>query len=114
MGSRQKQQEIYDRFVDRTADPIDIAAMTTDELTRQISDMVEENHTGLPGLEEITSTIHTEAIRLVAECIHREVCGCGDKRCEITGDIAEWLETGDLRDSPSIDQLIQEYQESES
>ena len=71
-----------------------------------IYDRVREN-------EEATMTdeygFDTRLLAL-AESVHREVCGCDSKRCNLTSEIYDWLTDGDV-DDMSVDDLVAEWRE---
>ncbi len=47
----------------------------------------------------------------LAEAIHGEVCGCDNKRCTLTGEIYDWLYSGDVDDDATVDDLVAEWRE---
>ena len=63
--------------------------------------------------QERTTTMQEidERLLSLSREIHGEVCGCDNKRCTVTGEIYDWLESGDGGEGRAMADLVTEWQE---
>jgi hypothetical protein len=50
-----------------------------------------------------------EVVLARARAVHAEVCGCDNKRCNLTNDVYQWLMVGDKGEGATTEALVEEW-----